>query len=96
MLRVIVSLFENHFVSSTYMLLKTFLSHVDDDWKDGYSYMALCCMVMKKKDEFLENLKIAVEKNPKEARSVLGNVFPEGMDPQDYYEYISNQLMTEE
>jgi hypothetical protein len=47
---------------------------------------------MKKDDEFMKYLKIAVDKNPKEARSVLGRLFPEGMDPQDYYEYMLNNL----
>jgi tetratricopeptide (TPR) repeat protein len=91
-LRVIVSLFENHFISSSYMLLKKFLGDVSEDWNEGYSYLALCCVVMKKDDEFMKYLKIAVDKNPKEARSVLGRLFPEGMDPQDYYEYMLNNL----
>ena len=96
MLRVIVSLFENQYVNTSYNLFLSFFNHVDDDWNEGYAYMALCCMVMKKDDEFMEYLKLATEKNPKEAKAVLSSFFPEGMKPQDYYEYMSNQLKTEE
>jgi len=96
MLRVIVSLFENQYVNTSYNLFLSFFNHVDDNWNEGYAYMALCCMVMKKDDEFMEYLKLATEKNPKEAKAVLGTFFPEGMKPQDYYEYMLNQLKTEE
>ena len=96
MLRVIVSLFENQYVNTSYNLFLSFFNHVNDDWNEGYAYMALCCMVMKKDDEFMEYLKLATEKNPKEAKAVLSSFFPEGMKPQDYYEYMSNQLKTEE
>ena len=96
MLRVIVSLFENQYVNTSYNLFLSFFNHIDDNWNEGYAYMALCCMVMKKDDEFMEYLKLATEKNPKEAKAVLSSFFPEGMKPQDYYEYMSNQLKTEE
>ena len=52
--------------------------------------MALCCVALKKEDEFMKYLKIAVDKNPKEAKIVLGRLFPEGMDPHDYYNFILN------
>ena len=32
------------------------------------------------------------EKNPKEARTVLGALFPEETDPKDYYSYLMNKL----
>lgn len=94
MLRIIVSLFENHLVTPSYMLLKKLFEDVDEDWNEGYSYMALCCVEMKKTDEFTKYLKLAVEKNPKEAKSVLGRLFPDGMDPQDYYDYILKYINT--
>ena len=65
---------------------------VDENWNEGYSYMAVCCHDMNKKDEFLHYLKIAVERNPKEARTVLGIYFPEGMRPEEYYDYISKKM----
>lgn len=95
MLRIIVSLYDNHYIKTAYILLKNFFRHVEENWSEGYSYMALCCMDMKKTDEFLSYLKIATDKNPKEAKKVLGCYFPEDMEPQDYYEYMANQIKTE-
>ena len=92
MLRIIVSLYDNRYIQTSYFLLNSFFKHVDKDWNEGYSYMALCCLDLKKTDQFLEYLKIAIEKNPKEAKTVLGSYFPEDMPPQDYYEYMSNQM----
>lgn len=95
MLRIIVSLYDNRYIHTSYILLKSFFKHVEKNWSEGYSYMALCCMDMKKTEEFLNYLKIATDKNPKEAKTVLGCYFPEGMDPQDYYNYMSNKLKAE-
>ena len=96
MLRIIVSLYDNRYIKTSYILLKSFFRHVDDNWNEGYSYMALCCMVMKKTDEFLFYLKEATDKNPKEAKTVLGSYFPEDMVPQAYFDYMSNQLESEQ
>ena len=92
MLRIIVSLYDNHYLRSSYTLLKNFFRHVDDDWKEGYSYMAICCLGMNKQDEFLHYLKMAVERNPKEARMVMSSYFPEGMRPEEYYDYMLNKM----
>ena len=92
MLRIIVSLYDNHFVLPSYKLLKGFLTLVDDDWKEGYSYMALCCLDLKKYDEFLQYLKQAIEKNPREVRLVLGSYFPKEVELKDYYDYMKKKL----
>lgn len=93
MLRIIVSLYDNKYLGSTYNMMKSFLNNiVDEDWKDGYSYMALCCMELKKYDEGLEYLKIACERNPKEAKMVMNSYFPKDMEPKDYYGYLINKL----
>lgn len=92
MLRIIVSLYDNRYLNSTYSLLKKFFNSVDEDWSDGYAYMALCCLDIKKYDEFLHYLRIAIDKNPKETKMVLGSYIPKGMDLKEYYEYISNKI----
>ena len=92
MLRIIVSLYDNHYIQSCYHLMKNFFKVVDDNWDEGYSYMANCCLSMKKQDEFLYYLKLAVEGNPKEAREVLKGLFPEGMRPDEYYDYMLNKI----
>ena len=95
MLRIIVSLYDNHYIRIAYMLLNNLLKHADEDWKDGYSYMALCCLEMEKNNEFLYYLKLGCEKSPKEARMVLGNYFPANLEPKDYYDYTINKIRKE-
>ena len=92
MLRIIVSLYDNQYTQTSYAFLKQLLSESPKDWNEGYSYMALCCRDLKKPEEFMHYLKLATEKNPKEARTVLGALFPEGTDPKDYYSYLMNKL----
>ena len=88
MLRIIVSLYDNQYLRSSYMLLKSFFKYMDDDWKDGYAYMALVCYDMKKTDEFMKYLRLAVEQNPQEAQAVLNSLFPENMPVNEYVKYM--------
>ena len=92
MLRIMVSLYDNRYVSASYKLFKKFFDFVDNDWNEGYSYMALCCWDIKHYDEFLYYLKMAVEKNPKEAKMVLGHLFPTGMKVTEYQQFIEESL----
>jgi tetratricopeptide (TPR) repeat protein len=96
MLRIIVSLFDNRYLQAVYKLLRHLLKNVDEDWKEGYSYMALCCLKLKKEEEFLHYLKMACEKNTKEARLVLGSYFPEDIEPDGYYNYVISQTKDKE
>lgn len=92
-LRIIVSLYDNKYVKACYAMFKKFFSIVvDDQYKDGYSYMALCCWDLGNKEEFLMYLRIATECNPREARIVLGHLFPEDMAAKDYYHYMYQKL----
>ena len=92
MLRIIVSLYDNRYVSESYKLFKRFFNFVDDNWNDGYSYMALCCWDLKHYDEFQDYLKEAVERNPKEVKMVLGHLFPTGMQVTEYQKFIEELL----
>ena len=96
LLRIIVSLYDNHYTQAAYRLLKKFIGNADTDWNEGYAYMALCCWDLKHYDEFLTYLQEAVARNPKEARLVLGNLFPKEIQPKDYYEYIRNKISEKE
>lgn len=96
MLRIIVSLYDNHYVNSSYHLLKRFFRQVDKDWNDGYSYLVLCCMELRKKEETLHYLRMAIDRNPKEAKTVLGSHFPKGMEPEEYYDYMLHQIEKDE
>lgn len=92
LLRIIVSLYDNKYLDTSYRMFKKFFTIVDDDFKEGYSYMALCCWDMKRTDEFMHYLKMATEKNPNEARNVLGHIFPKDTAPADYYNYMYDKL----
>ena len=41
----------------------------------------------KRAEEYLKYLKIAVERNSDEAFMTLHHLFPEGMTPEEYYDY---------
>ena len=92
MLRIMVSMYDNRYLKASYLLFKKFFSYVDKDFNEGYSYMALCCYDLEKYDEFMTYLRIAVERNPKEAKLVLGQLFPKGTQVSEYELYFSNQL----
>lgn len=96
LLRVIVSFYDNRYVQGAYAFLQRFLTHYDEEEEgkntEGYAYMALCCYELKKYDEFLSYLKKACEVNPAECRIAVGNMFPEDVKPEDYYQYVKDKL----
>lgn len=92
LLRIIVSIYDNHYPKAAYQLLKAFLKQADENWDEGYAYLALCCLDLKKDDEYIKYLRIAVERNPTETRLVLGDYYPAGMEPKDYYEYTLDRI----
>jgi tetratricopeptide (TPR) repeat protein len=89
-MRIIVSLYDNHYIEAAYKMFVSFFKYVDNDWNEGYGYMALCCYELKRHDEFLKYLQEACRRNPQEARLVLAHLFPEGLKPEAYYEYMLN------
>ena len=92
-MRIIVSHYDNKYVSTSYEMFKKFYSTVvDKDFNHGYSYMALCCWDLGYVEEFLFYLRMAIDRNPREARLVLGFLFPEEMAAKDYYNYIYHKL----
>ena len=93
MIRIIVSIYDNRLVHAAYTLFKSFYKNgFDDDYPYGHAYMALCCWDLKKYDEFMEYLKLSCERRPQEARIVLGHLFPENLEPKDYYEYMTKEM----
>jgi tetratricopeptide (TPR) repeat protein len=92
MLKIIVSLYENQYVEAAYQMSKKMFEIGGEKQDFGYSYIALFCHDLKKDDEFLHYLKIATERNPQEAKHVVGGLFPESIAPSDYYSYISEKL----
>lgn len=95
LLRIIVSLYDNKYVEAAYTLFRKFFKVVPEGFSEGYAYMALCCHDLKKWDEFLHYLKEACRLNPKECQLALSHLFPEGVEPQDYYQFMIEKLRKE-
>lgn len=95
-LRIMVSLYDNKYLEASYTMFKRFFEIMDDDFNEGYSYMALCCWDMKRVNEFMHYLKIAIERNPKEAKNVLNSIFPKEIAVEDYYDYIYKKIKSKE
>lgn len=91
-LQIIVAYLDTLHLDYAYELFTKFFKDVDTDWQEGYSYMALCCKELNKNDEFLYYLKKACTYNAKEAQIILSTLFPEDMNPHDYYEYALEHL----
>ena len=88
MLKISVVLYENKLIQAAYVLMHDYYPLDDESNIYGYAYYALYCYDLGKDEEFLKMLEIAVERNPEEAVTVLHHIFPEGMKPTEYYDYI--------
>ena len=49
----------------------------------------------KDKPNFLKYLRLATDLNPIEAKNVCGELFPEDMQPQEYYDYAQKFILTD-
>ena len=95
LLRVIVSLLDNRYIRTSYTMLQKFFRIVQDyypDFRSGHAYMALCCYELNYQEEFMQHLRLAVEKNPQEAKAVLAYLFPESTPVDDYVSYMEQLL----
>ncbi|MBR2234431.1 MAG: tetratricopeptide repeat protein [Prevotella sp.] len=92
LLRIIVSIYDNHFLEAAYTLFRKFFQIIPDDFGQGYAYMALVCHDLKHYDEFLHYLKTACLLNPQECKTALGHLFPDDVEPKDYYDYIKDRM----
>ncbi len=86
-LKVSVVLFENHCEKAAYTLMRDNFPLDDDTMVFGFAYYALYCLEVGEEEEYLKYLKIAVERNSDEAFMTLHHLFPEGMTPEEYYDY---------
>jgi len=57
-----------------------------------YPYRALAYVQLENYEGFLRNLKLGSERSPDATRDVLSDMFPEGMNPRDYYQYMVDHL----
>lgn len=91
-MRIAVSYFDNKHIETTYNILSDLYKTTPPDYNLGFAYMALCCLDMKKYDEFLKYLKIACQRNPSECKQVLHQLFPADLNPEKYYDFIQSQF----
>ncbi|MBQ5455103.1 MAG: hypothetical protein IIT63_04675 [Prevotella sp.] len=87
-LRIGICIYDNGYYSLAYDVFHLLLDDASDEWKDGWSYLALCCMLLSRKDEFVYAVRNACQQNPVEAKMVLGEIFPENLSPDDYVNYL--------
>ena len=73
--QVAVSFYEHSYDKAAYLLFKEIFTR-DPKRIRGLAYLAVTCNYLGFEDEFLKYLTIAVEKNPDEAKAVLGEMFP--------------------
>ena len=87
-LRIGICIYDNGYYSLAYDVFHLLLDDASDEWKDGWSYLALCCMLLSRKDEFVYAVRKACQQNPVEVKLVLGEIFPENLSPDDYVNYL--------
>jgi tetratricopeptide (TPR) repeat protein len=92
LLKVIVSLYDNHYLEATYKMLQKYFQIASEDNTEGYAYMALCCHDLHLEDKYLKYLKKACSINPSECRMVLAHLFPKDVEPEKYYDYMREKL----
>lgn len=92
MIHIAMLLIDSKRFIECYNMLKDRLSIIDEQYTDGFSYLALCCLQLNRKEEFLLYLRLAAERNPTELRDVMGAYFPEDLASKDYYKYTYNKL----
>lgn len=70
-----------------YRLFSLLFKHMQKLHK-GRASFAACCHDIGLQDEFMNNVRQAAEYEPDEACEVLGSLFPDGMEPSEYYNYL--------
>ena len=91
MMRIAMSLYDNNYLEMAYDVLREMMEKNDHKLNFGYAYLAICAHDLGKDEEYLRYLKTAVERDPLEAKAVLGTLFPDDMQPEDYYHYATHQ-----
>lgn len=83
-LQVAVSLYDYGFISTAYSIFHNLLNHTPLEWTDGFAYLASCCFILGKEEEFNHAVLIASKVNPSEAYEILADLYPEGTQPEEY------------
>ena len=85
--RIAISVYDCGYPAIAYRMFKSYTDMHDNPGDEGMAYLAACLKTLNKKAEYLECLKTACQRNPAETKKVLGEFYPETLDPKDYYDY---------
>lgn len=86
----VLILHDNGYFDFAYKLISTLMTTIDYDYGKGEACLSLLAYRMKKRDEYLNALKLAVEYDKDSANIILGQLFPMGTIPEDFYSYAYN------
>ena len=87
LMRVAVSLYDNNYLTESYGILSSFGAEDFRQLPQAHAYLAISAYDLGYREEFLTHLKEAVEKAPEAARQVFAPLFPEELEPTEYYEH---------
>lgn len=85
--RIAVSVYECGYLPIAYRMFKAYTDMHRNKGDEGSAYLASCCLRMKRHSEYMKYLRLSCDINPTEAGRVLGDQFPKGMNPKEYYDY---------
>ncbi len=91
-MHIALSVYDNGYYEMAYNIFKMLLENIDTSTHEGFSYLADCAREMGLREDFLLYLNIATTLNPQEARTVFKDIFPEDIDPKDYYKYAQKNF----
>lgn len=94
-LQIAISYYEHRYDSAAYKMLKE-LQQINPKNIQGIAYLTACCFYLGKIDEFIENLEIAIQKRPDEARIMLADIFPKELEIYDYLKYAKDRFKENE
>ena len=93
--RIAISVYDCGYPAIAYRMFKSYTDMHNNQGDEGMAYLAACLKTLNKKAEYIECLKTACQRNPAETKKVLGEFYPETLDPKDYYDY-EVRLMADE
>lgn len=93
LLHIAASAYDNGLTSLSFKMLKHLKDFPVPEGIDGYSYFAMYFYAKKDKANFLEYLRKATQLNPMEAKNICGELFPEDLHPDEYYDYAQKFLL---
>ena len=85
--RIAVAVYDCGYLPIAYRMFKAYTDMHRNNGDEGSAYLASCCLRMKRHAEYMKYLRLSCDINPTEARRVLGDQFPQGMNPKEYYDY---------